>query len=35
MYALNAFKTAWFTYIDCGPITKNKRGMQKFKETGD
>ena len=24
-----------FTYRACGPFTKNKEGIQKFKETGD
>ena len=24
-----------FTYSACGPFTKNKERMQKFKETGD
>ena len=24
-----------FTYITCGPLTKNKKRIQKFKETGD
>ena len=24
-----------FTYSSCGPFTKNKEGMQKFKEKGD
>ena len=24
-----------FTYIVCGPLTKNKKRIQKFKETGD
>ena len=24
-----------FTYSDCGPFTKNKERIQKFKETGD
>ena len=24
-----------FTYSVCGPFTKNKKRMQKFKETGD
>ena len=24
-----------FTYIACGPFTKNKERIQKFKETGD
>ena len=24
-----------FTYSACGPFTKNKEGIQKFKETGD
>ena len=23
-----------FTYSACGPLTKNKKGIQKFKETG-
>ena len=25
----------WFTYNACGPLTKNKERIQKFKETGD
>ena len=25
----------WFTYSACGPLTKNKEQLQKFKETGD
>ena len=25
----------WFTYNACGPLTKNKEQLQKFKETGD
>ena len=24
-----------FTYSTCGPLTKNKERIQKFKETGD
>ena len=24
-----------FTYSTCGPLTKNKNRIQKFKETGD
>ena len=24
-----------FTYSACGPFTKNKEGIQKFRETGD
>ena len=24
-----------FTYSDCGPFTKNKEKIQKFKQTGD
>ena len=24
-----------FTYSACGPFTKNKKGIQNFKETGD
>ena len=24
-----------FTYSTCGPFTKNKKKIQKFKETGD
>ena len=24
-----------FTYSACGPVTKNKERIQKFKETGD
>ena len=24
-----------FTYSACGPFTKNKKGIQKFKETGE
>ena len=26
---------AWFTYSACGPFTKNKERIQKFKQTGD
>ena len=25
----------WFTYSSCGPFTKNKERIKKFKETGD
>ena len=25
----------WFTYSACGPFTKNKEQIKKFKETGD
>ena len=25
----------WFTYSACGPFTKNKERIKKFKETGD
>ena len=25
----------WFTFSACGPFTKNKERIQKFKETGD
>ena len=25
----------WFTYSACGPFTRNKKRIQKFKETGD
>ena len=25
----------WFTYNACGPFTKNKERIKKFKETGD
>ena len=25
----------WFTYSACGPFTKNKKRIQKFKQTGD
>ena len=25
----------WFTYSACGPFTKNKERIQKFKQTGD
>ena len=25
----------WFTYSACGPFTRNKERIQKFKETGD
>ena len=28
-------KQTGFTYSDCGPFTKNKERIQKFKETGD
>ena len=28
-------KQSRFTYTACGPITKNKERMQKFKETED
>ena len=28
-------KQAGFTYSACGPFTKNKERIQKFKETGD
>ena len=28
-------KQPGFTYIACGPFTKNKERIQKFKETGD
>ena len=28
-------KQPGFTYSACGPFTKNKERMQKFKETGD
>ena len=28
-------KQPWFTYSACGPFTKNKERIQKFKETGD
>ena len=28
-------KQPWFTYSACGPFTKNKGRVQKFKETGD
>ena len=28
-------KQSGFTYSACGPFTKNKRRMRKFKETGD
>ena len=28
-------KQPGFTYSACGPFTKNKEGIQKFKETGD
>ena len=28
-------KRAQFTYSACGPFTKNKERIQKFKETGD
>ena len=33
--AWNAFKTAAFTYFSCGPFTKNKERIQRFKETWD
>ena len=28
-------KQPGFTYSACGPFTKNKKRIQKFKETGD
>ena len=28
-------KQPGFTYSTCGPFTKNKKRIQKFKETGD
>ena len=28
-------KQPWFTYSACGPFTKNKEQIQKFKEIGD
>ena len=28
-------KQPGFTYSTCGPFTRNKEGIQKFKETGD
>ena len=28
------FKKPEFTYISCGPFTKNKKRIEKFKETG-
>ena len=28
-------KQPGFTYISCGPFTKNKKRIQKFRETGD
>ena len=28
-------KQLGFRYRACGPFTKNKKGIQKFKETGD
>ena len=28
-------KQSGFTYSACGPFTKNKERIQKFKETGD
>ena len=28
-------KQLWFTYSTCGPFTKNKERIQKFKKTGD
>ena len=28
-------KQPGFAYTDCGPFTKNKEQIQKFKETGD
>ena len=31
----NLKKQPGFTYSACGPFTKNKEGIQKFKETGD
>ena len=30
---LVALGKPWFTYSACGPCTKNKERMQKFKET--
>ena len=29
------FRQSRFTYSSCGPFTKNKQKLQKFKETGD
>ena len=29
------FRQPGFTYCRCGPLTKNKARIQKFKETGD
>ena len=29
------FRQPWFTYSACGPLTKNKERIRKFKETGD
>ena len=29
------FRQPGFTYCRCGPFTKNKARIQKFKETGD
>ena len=29
------FKQPGFTYSACGPFTKNKERLEKFKETGD
>ena len=28
-------KQPWLTYSACGPFTKNKERIQKFKDTGD
>ena len=28
-------KQPGFTYSACGPLTKNRKRIQKFKETGD
>ena len=35
MYARNALKQPRFTYSVCGPFTKYKERIQKFKETED
>ena len=41
LWAANKFilemhlRQPWFTYSACGPFTKNKERIQKFKETGD
>ena len=35
IYAGNAFKKPGFTCSACGPFTKNKERIKKFKEKGD